>query len=283
MTKTNKNYIYAPLVTTGYILFGILVIFTFISTTIPFGSSLLNPQSIKLNVTVAMLAFTIGAILPVVVGYVIGDRSVRSKSKLSHHFNGMLFGLLAYWMMTLFAVFIPINQLSTDQNVRLILANLLPSLVVAVVGTALAIGHIRSTVKSRDLLEYKPFVLLLVVAIIAEPVLSIANNVTTNSINTYSFIPLGIVLLIGFASYSSLAKVRLTSIIRVAWVAVAISVSFVVIYMSNLLESTLSGYLIPYPTMESQTVGSAIAMIVALIGWSVYWAKQTKGLRGAKK
>lgn len=160
--------------------------------------------------------------------------------------------------------------------------NLLPSVGIGVVTTALAIAHVRSTRAGHDLLEYKPFAITLIISIIAMPIISLGNNIVTNSINVYSFVSLCIVVLLGLVSYVSLAKARLTAFVRLAWATVSVSVLFVALYVSFILESGITGYLMLYPTMEAQAAGGAIATVLALAGWLVYWILQVKALRISK-
>jgi len=283
MAKTKKKNARLPLVITGYVLFGLLVVSVVLSTTIPFGLILMNPYSIKSNVIIMMLALTLGAILPVLAGYFIGDQSVKSKSKMSHHFNGVLFGLLAYWVMILFGAFVIIPpQLFPDNNVRLIFMNLLPCIVIGVVAAGLAIAHVRSGKAKQDVLEYKPFSITLVVCIAAIPILSLVDSIVANSLNVYSFVSLGLVTLFGLISYASLRRARLDAFKRITWTAVSVSVLFLTIFICNLLESGITSYLIPYSTMESQMVAAGVAMLCAVAGWCVYWVLQVKALRDGK-
>ena len=83
MIKTKKKNIHAPLVITGYVLFALLVIATLASTTIPFGLLLFNPKVMHVNVAVFLVAFTVGTLLPVVLGYIVGDHSIKTKNKLT--------------------------------------------------------------------------------------------------------------------------------------------------------------------------------------------------------
>lgn len=283
-TKTKRANIHRPLVMMGYILFVLLVIGVILSTIIPFGTILFHPNSMKINVAVVLLALTVGAILPVLIGYFIGDHSVKSKSKLNHHFNGVLFGLLAYWIVTVFSIFMPnLSQLFTDHNIRIVLTNLSLCVGVGIITTVLAAMHVRSTKSQHDLLEYKPFVVVLVALIVVMPIIGFFNNIATNSINVYSFVPIGVVMLIGLASYVSLLRVRLVVSGRVAWSAIAVSILFVALYVFSMLESSVSSYLTPYPTMESQALGSIVASVLAVVSWLVYWVLQVKVLRRATR
>jgi len=280
MVKTKMNVMHLPLVVTGYITFSLLVVATLLSTTIPFGRMLFDPRVMHFNVTVITIALTIGAILPVLVGYMIGDSSVKSKNRLSHHFNGILFGLLAYWLMTILAVVITIpDSLFTNDNARIVFANVFPSIGVAMLTTVLAIAHVRSNQAKQDILEYKLYSVVLIASIVVLPLWSLANNIVTNSVNFYSFVSLAIVAVLGFVSYASLRKTKLSNYSKLVWSAISITVVFVMVYVSNQLVFAVSNYLLPYPTMEIQSIEGWVGFALALAGWIVYWAKQVKLLR----
>jgi len=280
MVKTKKTNPHSPLVITGYILFALLIVAVLLSTTIPFGRMLFDPRVLRNNVAVITVALTVGAILPVFVGYMIGDHSVKSKSRLSHHFSGILFGLLAYWLMTLMSVLVLIpNELSMGYNARIILINLIPSIGVAFITTILAIAHVRSRQAKHDVLEYKPFSVVLISSIAVLPIWSLVNNIVTNSVNLYTFVSPTIIIGLGLVSYVSLRKTRLNKYGQLAWSAISISVAFVAIYVMSQLVDTVATYIDARPTMESQLIVSGIGLILALAGWIFYWSKQVKSLR----
>lgn len=281
MANTKKKSIHLPLVVTGYILFSLIVIQTLISTTIPFGILLFNPKVLHYNVAVTLIALTIGAILPVLLGYIIGDHSVKNKSRLSHHFAGMLFGLLAYWVMILPVMFItlPSDFMQDDRNTGLILMNLLPSLGVALVSAILSIAHVRGRHAKQDILGYKPLSGLLIALIITLPVWSVVQNIITNSVNIFTFVPLILVFVPSVISYAMLRKINLNSYEKAAWTAVSVSVLFISMYASELFVSSISNYLIRTPTMEVMSLVSWFGFALALVGWGMYWFKQVKALR----
>ncbi len=280
MIKTKNRTIHLPLVVVGYTLFSLLVIATLLSTTIPFGRMLFDPRVLHFNVAVTAIALTVGSVLPVLVGYIIGNYSVKSKSKLSHHFNGILLGLLGYWMMTSLAVLITIpDGLFTDYNMRIVFFNLFPGIGIGVITTILAILHVRSRYAKQDILEYRPFSVVLIVLIFILPVWSLVNNIITNTVNVYSFVSLAIIFVLGLISYASLRKVRFSKYRRLVWSAISVSVVFVAMYISFQLIYAIATYLDPRPTMESQAIVSLVGFILALVGWVIYWKKQVKVLR----
>jgi hypothetical protein len=280
MVKTKNNTIHLPLVVTGYILFGLLAITTFISTTIPFGILLLNPYVIHDNVAVTVAALTLGAVLPVLAGYIIGGRAVRSKNSLSHHFNGMLFGLLGYWVMTFVGLFvIPAEFLMEDFKARLIVMNVVPAVLVAVVSAVLAIWHVRSHQSSKDVIEFKPFSVVLIVALLALPVWTLVLNVLSGSINGYSVVSLAAPVLIGAIVLFTLRKTRLSRYQKVVWTAISLSVAFVMSYVFSQLTHTFASHLGVAPTVEAQTGVGIVGTALAIGGWIIYWRIQVKSLR----
>lgn len=281
MIKTKKQNAHLPLVTIGYILFSLLVIATLISTTIPFGMLLFNPNALHYNVAITLIALTLGALLPALLGYIIGDHSVKTKSKLSHHFTGVLFGLLAYWIMMLLTVFIatPLEFSESNRNINLLIVNLAPSIGVIVIATTLTITHIRSRQANQDIIIYKPFSSLLAASVVILPLWSLIQNIVTNSVSIYTFVPFIIVTVAGSISYLSFGKAKINTYDKVAWSAVSVSVLFVAMFVIPQLLSSISGYLLPRSTMETQTLLNWTGFALAFAAWATYWLKQVKALR----
>jgi len=278
MVKAKKNTVHLPLVVTGFILFILLVITVLASTTIPFGRMLFDPRVLHVNVAVTALALTVGAILPVLLGYIIGDHAIKSKSKLSHYFNGILFGLLAYWLMSL-SIFITLpRELMESHNTWIVLVNVLPGLGVAIIASILAVAHVRSRQAKQDIIEYKPFAAVLIGSMVVVPVWSLVSSIVTNTMGIYSFVSLATIAALGLVSYVSLRKTRLTTYKKILWSAVSLSVIFVTAYVSSQLVYTVAVYIDPQPTMESQAMVSGLGFVLAVVGWAIYWTKQVKTL-----
>jgi len=280
MVKTKKINPQSPLVVSGYILFALLIIEVLLSTTIPFGRMLFDPQTLHYNVALFMVALTVGSLLPAFLGYVIGDHSVKSKTKIGHHFNGMLFGLLAFWIMSIFAVIvlIPSEYFATSLTARVISVNLLPSIAVAIITSILAIAHVRSRQAKRDILEYKPYSILLIGSIILLPVWSLINSIFTQSVSIYSFVPLIILVVLGAVSYATLRKSKLNMSSKVKWSAVSISVAYVALYVLSQFVTELSYFIEERPLMEFMAIVNNTGYVVALIVWIFFWRAQVKSL-----
>ncbi len=281
MIKTKKKNAQSPLIVTGYILFALLVIGVLLSTTIPFGRMLFNPNVLHYNVALFTIALTVGAILPATIGYIIGDRAVKSKNKTSHHFNGMLFGLLAYWVMMILTVLvsIPSEHFSSSPGAWALIVNVVPSIGVAFVTTILALNHVHGRQAKKDLIGYKPYRVAHIGAIVLVPVYSLASMMFAGDMNVSSFSSLGLLVFLGVISYVTLRKTKLDKASKLAWSAVSVSISFIMVYVSYQLVPTMVYYFETMPTMEFQTATSSIAWIVAIVGWVVYWSVQVKRLK----
>lgn len=283
MAKTKKKNIHLPLVVTGYTLFVLLLISVFFSTTLPFVSILSHPSSLKINASIAMISLTIGALLPVLVGYGIGDRSIKSKSKLTHHFNGILFGLLAYWFMVLTTLFMTIPPyLFPDMNIYLVLVNILPGICVAIATFIIAFMHVRSKQAKHDVLEYKPFVFIFVISILVMSLASSIYTIATNTVNFSTFFAPLMIAVIGLIVYMTLRKLNMSKLQKIGWTAVSLSVLYVAMFVVYLCESALMSY-VWQPSADIQAIGGWAAYAVAIGGWLLYWACQVKALGSVKK
>ena len=279
MIKTKTTNIHTPLVMMGYILFALLILQLVLSTIYPMGKALFDPRVLQHNVAAMIIGFSIGAIFPALVAYFIGDKSVKSKSKLSHHFNGILFALLGYWVLSVFAlyVYIPLEAFSSFA-IGIIAVNILPGIAVGIVTAILALAHIKSRQAKHDVIEYKPFGVALLAFIIVMPLWSLFANIVAQEVSVYSFMALATALVPGIISYLSLRKSKLKPFTKVVWSAVSVTVAFVAMYVAYPLASSILNYVVPMSSMELQATVGGAAWIVALAGWAVYWYIQVKAL-----
>jgi hypothetical protein len=279
MEKINKINPQSPLVVSGYILFALLVIAVLLET-IPQAIMLFDPRILRYNVALFMVALILGSLLPAFLAYVIGDHAVKSKSKLSHHFNGVLFGLLSLWIMYIYAmiVSIPPEYFAASLTARVILINSLPIIVVTVITSILTIAHVRSRQAKSDILEYKPYSVLLIGSIVLLPVWSLINGIVTQSLSLYSFVPLLILVVLGVTSYATLRNSQLNVFTKVAWSAVSVSVAYAAVFALSPFIESLSHYINERPSMEFQTIEGTTVWVVTLIVWIFFWRAQVKSL-----
>jgi hypothetical protein len=280
MVRIKKKNIYLPLVFAGYTLFTLLVIEVLLSTVIPYTRMLFTPGVLYYNVIAFLIAFVVGSLLPAYLGYVIGDHAVKSKGKMSHHFSGVLFGLLAYWIVIAIGAFvsIPSEWFGSLVAVRVLSINIFWSVVVFIVTSILAIGHVRSRQAKHNLLEYKPYRAVLYGMIALVPIVTLVRSIVTNSFNAYLVIPFVMIIIFGGIVFATLRKSNLKTADKVAWSAVSLSVAYVAVFVASQLAQGVSYYVSAYPTMEFQSAVNYIGFAVAIIGWLVYWRAQRKVL-----
>lgn len=280
MVKTKKKNIHLPLVITGYLLFSLLVVSVLASTTVPMSLMLFDPRVIHANVAVLMISLTLGAILPVFVAYIIGDHAVRSKSRVQHHFNGMVFALFAYFLMISLTVFIavPHGILGDNPISRAVLINSIPSVGIVLVTTFFAVLHVRSRQAKKDILEYKPFSISFLVLVLLLPIWFVLNNLMTGNTGSYILTPLIAVLLPGVIAYVSIRRAKYSQYIKIVWSAVAIAVGYLALYVASQFVGALAQLLHDTATMEEQLLVSIVGVVLAVAGWLVYWVKQAKVL-----
>lgn len=279
--KTNNKNAQLPLVIAGYSLFALLIVAVALTTAVPFGKMLFSPHVLRFNVSLFMISLIVGALLPALVGYFIGDHAVKAKSRVRHHFNGALLGLLAMWIMMLLGMFvwIPYESFGLDDRVRIVLANLFPSVVIASIATALAVAHVRSRKATHDLIEYKPYGILLIASIVAMPIGLMVNSLVVGSrIGIDSLLYLGVLLLLGAISYATLRKSKVGRFNKVMWSAVSVSVAFVSVFILSQFAIGVSYYINATPTMEFQAGVGTVGIVLGLVGWIVYWWAQVKSL-----
>lgn len=276
MART-KATSYSPLVITGYILYSILVVSVILSTVIPWGQLLASPHVIRYNAILSLVALTVGALLPAAVGYLVGDETTKSKDKLSHHFNGVLFGLLAYWIMTIVSAFI-ILPYDLPQNARMIIINLLPSLCVLIISVPLAVAHVRSSQAKHDIMEYRPYGIALIVSIAFLLCMSLISSVHSNGLEWLSGVPFVVTLGIGALSYWTLRKSGLNACPKVNWSAISVSVAAVAAFAASLLCTSVSSYMNATSSMEYQAAVTIVGWALGVVGWAVYWWLQVRAL-----
>lgn len=210
----------------GYSLFALTIIELLLSTVIPLTGALFTPHVRALNVWVFMISMAAGVILPTLLSYILGDRATHVKNKASHHYNGVLFGITAYWVSLVFSVIggytvSPIRDLFPEVTLAAFV-NAWPILATTIVMLFVASSYARHQNKKASVMEHTPYQVVLVGSIVAVFALGFINQLVTGYGDLiWNFIPiviLGIVVLISYASLGNRPsrRIRLTSAIVAA-------------------------------------------------------------------
>lgn len=250
----------------GYVLFALSLLALFLFTVIPFGSMLFIPAVKHPSVVLILSSLIAGAILPTLISYFIGERSTRTKRTLDHHFNGVLFGIAAYWLANLFSLIssdgIAYIRKTFSEPLATII-NAWPILATVLLISLVAMGYAKQKRNKGSLLEFRPFQYVLFGGIIACFAYGILYSMYHGS-NDYvqsslygAVVPL---LFFGFA-FAALPGRNVTKPFRTAFAAIAFSIGYI--------ASGVSAQLLPgMPYQASQFLPLAIgflAMVVYLV------------------
>lgn len=249
----------------GYALFVAAVIAVCI--TVAAWGSLMNPGDQPFGVVSMLLSFIVAALIPPFVGYVVGDRATRPPSKLVHHYNGVLFGILGMWLSLAVAsssALIDITGLSI--HVPLFVRDYAPTIVAVIILVCLGIVYGRSTNHQVAILSFKPYQGLFAAVVVW---LFIASGWATASgiwygadyASTLAVLLLPLAMVVGIIVFGAWLIGARNGSWRLRYMKSLVSISFATIAMS--VVSFLSSFL-PIPLVAT------IALVAAIATWIVW-------------
>ena len=219
----------------GYSLFALMVVSFLATTAIPFSFTLQYPTARHFNIVVMIVAFAIAVILPALASYFIGDRATHSKNKALHHYNGVLFGVAAYWVAMVFSWigFNSIFGMSLPFPGPLVITNVTPVVLTILVMVIIAARYAKKQKNVASVLHYRPYQLVLIASVIgAFFVPYISGTVNLNFIASsilWLFVPL---IAVGVA-YKVLAKRQVTRLARLSDATIAMSLGWITIWVAD--------------------------------------------------
>ncbi len=147
----------------GYGLFVVVVLGVITGTVVPWFHLLFEPQVLRLNVTLTLVAFVTTAILPALLSYILGDRATRRKDALTHHVNGVAFGVATYWLSLLCGLSTGVTD-SLRQALPypfVLVASAWPILAIVGVMAIVAATYSSSKSRERSVLYHTPYQVVL--------------------------------------------------------------------------------------------------------------------------
>lgn len=222
----------------------------------------MNPDAKHLNVIIILLSFISAAIVPFIVSYIIGDKTTRTRNRVTHHYNGILFGVVAYWLSIFFSsigALAPIMR--TIPGIWMVAAvNAWPILATIFVITIIAINyHARPQKTGQSVLRYKPYQILLISSVIATLIL-------TQQYSAEGYQAIGVLLNIVVPtvfiaiSYLMFKKAYTSRPARLSSAIVAFSFGFTAMSFSAQIGS-VAGYTV---------LTTLMATIIGLATWIIY-------------
>jgi hypothetical protein len=255
----------------GYILFALTVLSFLVSTAIPFSLSLSYPTARHFNIIVMIIAFGVAAILPALASYFIGDKSTHSKNKTLHHYNGVLFGIAAYWVMQLFDLIglssiFGVNELPFPTP--LVFVNVIPAILAIILMSIVAVAYTKKRNNKASILQYRPFQIVLIAGV-AGPFLysvSLNQNVSVSSLAaSIGFLAIPVVIIA--IAYKILAKYNATQLARLSDAIIAMSMGWIATWLPDSLITFLR---LPYQ------VASIASYMVGLVVFVAYLYLRTR-------
>lgn len=253
---------------TGYVLFALIVLGIIISTVIPMTSLLLSPTAKQLNVLILLVSLVAGGLLPILIAYIIGDKETWSKDRSVHHYNGVAFGILGYWLSLIVSVISPASVASVRAAISSLalseLVNAWPILATTLVILAIAIPYHRHHVRKGVVTGYGPYQwalwLSVGVMVVGVPAVQFINH---TDFDPYSLLSFAVVFAPLVISYLCLHRLKRTVAERVTLAILGASLALITLYASIQLLP-LSTYIDDPLSTISSCVSFALGLAVLI-------------------
>jgi len=231
------------------------------NTVVPAAQLLIAPHVRTVNVLVFLISLVVSALLPALIAYAAGGASTRTKNRQTHHYNGVMFAVLAYWVGVVIAQydFGMINFIHTTFSPALgtVLGFMLPVLEVAIVVGVLALYYHRGARKQRGIAEYRLYQLsLLVLALlffITLPLQQILGGIASTYSVIVAMVEIGLLAL----AYICLLPLRINTLHRSTLAIVGVTLAIIAQYV---VSQFMPG---AYTVMDGAQVISLITMFLA--------------------
>lgn len=255
----------------GYVLFALIVLGILVSTVIPMTSLLLSPSAKQLNVLILLISLVAGGLLPVLIAYLIGDKETWSKNHSVHHYNGVAFGILAYWLSLIVSVVSPASVASVRTTISSFalseLINAWPILATTLVVAAIAIPYHRHHLRTDVVTSYGPYrwALWLSVGVMVIGV-PIVQFIHATDFDPYSLLSFAVVLVPLIVCYISFHRLRVSMGEKVTLAIIGASLALITLYASIQLLPLSTHIDDPLSTISSCiSFALGIAVLVAYL------------------
>lgn len=253
----------------GYGLFTLLVLGVISSTIVPWTKLFFQQEILFFNTTVLLVSLVAGALVPILIAYIIGDRSTRARTPILHHYNGVMFGLLAYWLTLVFSSigFNPVSAVREhiSPGLMVVVMNGWTVFATALTVAIIAILYTRSRHK-ESILEYAPYHMALIVgSLLAAIVLPLANQWYPSDFYAFALISPIVFVLVTIISYLVLRKKKRSQAERISRAIIATTIGFIAAHASS--------QLMPYAAEADNPLSIVLSLLSSAIGvaaWLIY-------------
>lgn len=252
----------------GYALFAVTVLSYLLTYAIPMSSALQYPGVRHFNVIAMVVVIGISAILPALVSYLIGDRATHTKNKALHHYNGVLFGIAAYWAAALFSWVSFSAMLSVGHSpypTGMVVNFVIPVILAVLIMIAVAISYAKKQKSNASVLQYRPFQIVLIASVVIGFIFPYISNYINDTILGVIG-TLSIPLVATAVAYIVLAKYQTTRLARLSDAIIAMSMGWVTVW----LASSLIAAAIFEPSEHSFQIAEIMAYAAGLVVFAAY-------------
>jgi membrane protein YqaA with SNARE-associated domain len=275
MTKHKKTVRSHNNITTifGYSLFALTVLSFLVSTVIPFSFSFQYEGARHFNIAIMVITFAVAVILPALASYLIGDRATHAKNKSLHHYNGVLFGVTAYWTAQLFSWIGFSSILGVSQAeypIPMFVSNGIPVIITIVLMAIIAGAYAKRTNNKTSVLQYRPFQIVLIASVVGTflyPYISGEFDIDFTAMTIGLFAVPAVLVAI---AYKVLAKYQTTRLSRLSDAVVAMSIGWVATLLAGSFIALLEQ---PYQLYEIESI---VAYTVGLAIFATYLRLRTR-------
>jgi hypothetical protein len=258
----------------GYTLFALTVLSFLFTTAIPFGFSLQYPTARHLNIIVIILVFGITAILPALVSYLIGDKATHAKNKALHHYNGVLFGIAAYWVAILLSWigFGSVAYVSAQAYpIPLVVGNILPVIFTIIIMAIVAVNYAKKQNNKTSVLHYRPFQITLVASVLIGFIYPYFSGDFAAGFMAIAG-TLAIPVVITAIAYKVLARHHTTRLARLSDALIALSMGWIATWLANTFIITA----MREPSQLSFQIAGILAYVVGFVVFVTYLYLRTR-------
>lgn len=254
----------------GYSLFCLIVISFLVSTAIPFSFTLQYPGARHFNIIVMVLVFGISTILPALASYFIADKATHSKNKPLHHYNGVLFGIAAYWAVMLlgwlgFDSIFSVNE--APFPAPMVVSNVIPVVVTIILMAATALLYARKKTNKTSVLYYPPFQVILIISAVGAFIYPYVIGFFEVNFTILSLALFLIPLIATLIAYIVLGRLQEPRLARLCEGVIAMSIGWVSMVLA---DSFIALMQLPYQ------VGGSISYTIGLIVFVTYLYLRTR-------
>jgi len=218
-----------------------------------------------MNVTVFLVSLVVSALLPALIAYGVGGASTKSKNRRLHHYNGVIFGLLAFWINILFGMlnadFMNTFYVTLPTPVNTAVGFMAPVVVSAVAVGVLAYYYHRGNGKQVDLAEYRPFQLSLIGLVVTFVMVIPFQQFINGYWSSVVIIEIGLLLI----AYICLMKMHLSVLQKLTLAAIGTTLAFITQYVASQFLPNIYG-----SATEAWSISATTLFLASFLVWALY-------------